>query len=150
MEYFPSLPTFNETSAFVGRMQDMYNASGYCYFAADHLESGRLLGFIGLCYQEYQSPFTPCVDIGWRLHKDFWGMGLATEGALKNLEYAFNSLGLNRVRAFAPEINLKSIHVMQKIGMQFLGIFEHPYLKEFPLLLNCVCYETTKSDYFTD
>ena len=144
MEYFPSRPTLKETGAFVKRMRKIYYDRGHCYFAADHLESGRLIGFIGLCYQEYSSPFTPCVDIGWRLHKDYWGMGLATEGALKNLDYAFNSLGLDRVRAIASEINLKSIRVMQKIGMESIGSFEHPFLKEYPLLRNCLCYEITK------
>ncbi len=124
----------------------MYFDRSHCYFAVDHLGSKQFIGFIGLCYQDYPSPFTPCVDIGWRLHRNYWGMGLATEGARKNLDYAFNILGLNQVRAVASEVNLKSIRVMEKIGMKFLGAFEHPSLKEFPLLLNCVCYETHRTE----
>ncbi len=148
MEYFPALPTMEDTTALVRRMQQMYADRKYCYFAVDHLETGQFLGFIGLCDQDYPSPFTPCVDIGWRIHKDFWGMGLATEGARKCLDYAFNSLELNQVRAIAPSTNLRSIRVMEKVGMKFLGNFEHPKLYEFPSLVNCVCYETTDHNHF--
>ncbi len=150
MEYFPTLPTFGETGNFIRRMQDMYAARRYCYFAIDHLDSDRFLGFLGLCDQDYSSPFTPSVDIGWRINKEFWGMGLATEGAQKCLEYAFNVIGLKHVRSIAPKINMKSIRVMEKIGMQCLGSFKHPKLKKFPKLANCVCYETTEIDFFSE
>ena len=146
MEYFPTLPTVGETTDFIRRMQDMYAARRYCYFAINHLESGHFIGFIGLCDQVYPSPFTPCVDIGWRIHKEFWGMGLATEGAIKCLDYAFNSVGISHVRSIAPAANLKSIQVMEKIGMEYLGSFEHPKLGAFPSLVICVCYEATDSD----
>lgn len=150
MEYFPSLLTLEETTDLVRRMQQMYIAHRYCYFAVDHLDSGRFIGFIGLCNQNYPSPFTPCVDIGWRIHKEYWGMGLATEGAYKCLDYAFNSVGLTHVRSIAPVANLKSIRVMEKIGMGYLGTFEHPKLEAFPFLVNCVCYETSHPDNFPE
>jgi RimJ/RimL family protein N-acetyltransferase len=146
MEYFPALPALEETTDLVRRMQKMYAGKRYCYFAVDLLDNNRFIGFIGLSDQHYQSPFTPCVDIGWRIHKDYWGMGLATEGAQKCIDYAFNVVGLNQVRSIAPKANLKSIRVMEKIGMEYLGSFKHPKLEAFPLLENCVCYEISYPD----
>lgn len=141
MEYFPALPTLEETKDFVRRMQLMNVAQRYCYFAVDELETSRFIGFIGLSDQDYPSPYTPCVDIGWRLHKDYWGLGYATEGARRCLDYGFTVLELPQIRSIAPVINKKSIRVMEKIGMHPLGYFEHPKLKNFPKLKSCICYE---------
>ncbi len=56
-------------------MQFTNQKRGYCYFATDELTSGKFIGFIGLMYQNYEADFTPCVDIGWRLAKKYWGKG---------------------------------------------------------------------------
>ncbi len=119
----------------------MYDERQHCYFAVDRLEDDQFIGFIGLCYQTYESSFTPGVDIGWRLHKDCWGQGYATEGARANLEYAFNTLGLASVFATTVEQNLPSINVMKKIGMRKKLEFVHPKLIGHPRFLNCLCYE---------
>ena len=76
---------------------------------------------IGLSEQSYEAPFTPCVDIGWRLKPTFWHMGLATEGAKRCLKYGFQDIQLSKIFSVAPVINTPSIHVMKKIGMYYLG-----------------------------
>jgi RimJ/RimL family protein N-acetyltransferase len=48
-----------------------YNEKGYCYFAVDELGSGRLIGMIGISDKDFEAKFTPCIDIGWRLAKEF-------------------------------------------------------------------------------
>jgi 2-polyprenyl-3-methyl-5-hydroxy-6-metoxy-1,4-benzoquinol methylase len=122
-------------------MQKMFSENGYCYFAVDTLEGNDFIGFIGLCQQEYDVEFSPFVDIGWRLDKKYWGKGLATEGAKKCLEYAFNKLDIKSIKSTAPLVNKDSINVMEKIGMKKLLDFEHPKLLENERLVNCVCYE---------
>ena len=92
-------------------------------------------------YQNYKSDFTPNVDIGWRLRKSFWKKGYATEGAKKCIEYGFKSLGLEKIISVCPEKNSKSKNVMKKIGMNKVGEFNHPKLKDYPELEKCVCYE---------
>ncbi len=142
MEYFPALPTSEETQAFIARMQDQYLKTGYCYFAVELLATSDFIGFIGLSNQSFEASFTPCVDIGWRLDRKYWNQGLATEGARRCLKYAFEALALQQVYAVAPKINLNSVAVMRKIGMHYLQTFPHPKLNDCPRLQACVLYLT--------
>ena len=143
MEFFPAIATKIQTVDFIDKMKLMYIEKGYCYFAVDQLKDESFIGFIGLCYQTYESQFTPSVDIGWRLNKKYWNNGLATEGAKKCLDYAFNVIELESIISTTPITNTKSIRVMEKIGMQKLTEFKHPRLKFNEKLKNCVCYEIT-------
>lgn len=146
MRYFPAPQTLERTRQFIDRMQQQYRERGYCYFATEKLDTAELIGFIGLAYQDYPAPFTPCVDIGWRLGKAHWHQGLATEGAKRCLQYAFEDLALPKIYAIAPAINQPSIQVMQKIGMQFQYNFEHPALVGDDRLVNCVLYSISRAD----
>lgn len=144
MEFFPSTQSKEHVQGFIKRMQAEYNEYGFCYYAVDRLEDGEMIGFIGLHNVTFEAPFTPCVDIGWRLSPKAWGKGYATEGANRCLEYAFNELKLESVKSIAPAINIKSIHVMKKIGMQEIEVFNHPLLKDDKRLETCVLYEINR------
>ena len=108
MEFFPAIATKIQTVDFIDKMKLMYIEKGYCYFAVDQLKDESFIGFIGLCYQTYESQFTPSVDIGWRLNKRYWNNGLATEGAKKCLDYAFNVIELESIISTTPITNTKS------------------------------------------
>ena len=140
MKYFPAEATFEQTSTFIKRMQDEFDERGYCYFAVDELSTNTFIGFIGLSWKTFEADFTPCIDIGWRLSPDVWNKGYATEGAIRCLDYAFNTLKLDRVYSMAPKINATSERVMHKAGMMKVGEFEHPLLLEHPELKYCVLY----------
>lgn len=145
MEHFPKLLTKKETTDFIERLQTHYHKYGYTYFATEVLKTGELIGFIGLAFQDYKTNFTPATDIGWRLKKDSWGNGYATEGAKRCLQYAFDTLNLNKIISVFTEQNTKSEHVMKKIGMKKIGEFNHPELKAYPKLEKCICYEINKT-----
>jgi len=140
MEFFPKRYTKEESRDFLLRMQGHFKQNGYCYFAVDTLSDQKFIGFIGLCNQSYEAPFTPCVDIGWRLLKTAWNYGYATEGARATLEYGFQQLKLHSIYSVAPEVNKKSEKIIQKIGMKPLLTFDHPALKDFPTLTSCIVY----------
>lgn len=142
MEFFPSIPTKEQTAEFIERMQKQFLDKGYCYFAVDKLEDNEFIGFIGLSEQTYIAAFTPCIDIGWRLIKKEWNKGFASEGAIECLNYAFNTLKLDCVFSIAPSINTKSEHIMTKIGMKKQYEFEHPLLSNNPRLKTCVLYKS--------
>lgn len=144
MQFFPGIQTPQHTAQFIERMQKLFKEKGFCYFAVDKLENHELIGFIGLAEQKFEADFTPCIDIGWRLAKQEWNNGFATEGAKRCLDFAFNNLQLKKIVATAPQINLPSINVMKKIGMQYISAFEHPLLKTDERLKSCVLYEMTK------
>ena len=140
MAFFPQQQNVAQTHAFIDRMEIQLNEKGYTYFAVDHLADAQFIGFIGLSCQTYEAPFTPCIDLGWRLHPNYWRMGLATEGAVCCIQYARDQLGLAKIYAVAPVINQPSIRVMEKAGLTKEGTFQHPLLTDFAQLRECVCY----------
>ena len=145
MRFFPAPLTREESKAFMKRLQDQFRTKGYTYFATELLNKGELIGFIGLLHQDYEAPFTPATDIGWRLRKEYWGKGYATEGAKRCLDHAFDELGLYRVVSVCTDLNVASEQVMRKIGMQRRGEFEHPALQDHPRLNPCIWYEVKKT-----
>ena len=144
MEYFPKPLSREESAEFLDRLFKHQAKHGYCYFAAEVLKSRELIGFIGLASQSYSAPFTPAIDIGWRLKRSAWGNGYATEGAKRCLQFAFEDLQLEKVVSTCPRKNHRSELVMQKIGMKKAGEFDHPNLQEYPVLQKCVWYEIEK------
>lgn len=68
-------------------------------------------------------------------------MGLATEGAVKCVDFAFSKLEMEKIYSFAPKINLPSLRVMEKIGMKKQGEFIHPEIEEKSQLQPLVLYK---------
>ena len=141
MHFFQKPYTREETQAMMVRMQKLFEERGFCYFAVDHLETKELVGTIGLGWKTFESDFTPCVDIGWRIGKKWWNQGLTTEGAKAVLNYA-KQLNIKEVYSYATATNLPSIQVMKKIGLDFCYEFDYSELKDYPHLSQCVLYKT--------
>jgi len=152
MRYFPQTYDRAHTQSFIERMQAMQSQYGYCYYAVDRLEGRQFIGFVGLAYQTYDADFTPCTDVGWRLARQYWNQGYATEGAKACLSHATKTLHIPEVVAVASAVNLASIHVMQKAGMSYDSSFVHPALTSNPDLKNCVLYryKTTLKHLLSD
>lgn len=149
MEFFPKKPTLKDTSNFIERMNIMQSKENYCYFAVDILELNEFIGFIGLSKQDYLKELDPFVDIGWRLKKEAWGLGYATEGAKRCLSYGFEDINLEVIYSVAPIVNQKSITIMKKIGMTFSKNFEHPFLDDYPGLKTCALYNIINNTIIT-
>ena len=148
MEFFPGLPSPGQTRSFVARMQIHFAEHGFCYFAVDRFDKKEFIGFIGLLHQHYYPAIPDMVDIGWRLKKDAWNNGFATEGAKACLEFGFNEIKLNDIYSVAPLVNLKSQHIMQKIGMEKINEFNHPKLTDHERLRKCALYVINKDHFF--
>jgi len=142
MEFFPCIPTKEQTTEFIERMKKQFEDKGFCYFAVDKLEDNDFIGFIGLSEQTYDADFTPCIDIGWRIKSSEWNKGFATEGAKRCLSYALDNLKLEKIYSIAPKINIRSEHIMSKIGLKKQYEFEHPLLANDERLKYCVLYKT--------
>lgn len=141
MEFFPSLLSQDDTLAMIARIRAHFEEHGFGLWAVDDLSTGVFIGFIGLTHPRFESFFTPCVEIGWRLHPDAWGKGYATEGARACLEYAFGHLKLSEVYSMTALPNKRSENVMLKIGMAKIGEFEHPLVPENHFLHPHVLYK---------
>ncbi len=142
MKHFPKTLTAEDTRDLISRLKNHFQEHGYTYFAVDILDTEEFIGFIGLANQTWESEYTPCVDIGWRLKRSAWGKGYATEGALACMEASNAKFGIGKVLSFATDTNEASVHVMKKIGMHEIGTVQHPHIKDDPRFKHCVVYST--------
>lgn len=132
MEYFPALLSPAETELAVNRIEAHFAQHGFGLWAAEYRGSGEFIGYVGLAVPQFQAAFTPCVEIGWRLAPEYWGRGLATEGALTVVRHGFENLKLEEIVSFTVPENIRSRRVMEKIGMvrKPEDDFDHPLLDE--------------------
>jgi ribosomal-protein-alanine N-acetyltransferase len=144
MKYFPSLYDKEQTMALMDNINDHIDKHGFGFFAIDILSTNTFIGFIGLKRTDFKADFTPCVEIGWRLDKNYWNQGLATEGALRCLEFAFDHLHLDSIYSFTAIVNIPSERVMKKIGMTKIDEFDHPLLDDGHILKKHCLYHLTK------
>jgi RimJ/RimL family protein N-acetyltransferase len=128
MEHFAAALSREESDLLASRIEAHFEQHGFGLWAVEIPNVTTFAGFIGLSVPSFEAPFTPCVEIGWRLAPEYWGLGYATEGARTVLDFAFRELGLDEVVSFTVPANLRSRRVMEKIGMVHnpADDFDHP------------------------
>lgn len=148
MKFFPTTYKREVSESLIKRETSRIAQRDIGLLAVEEKSSGEFIGFIGLARPSYETHFTPCTEIGWRLDKKFWGKGYATEGARAVLNFAFTELDLKEVVSFTAQINIPSRRVMEKIGMQrdLQGDFDHPMVDDGHILKPHVLYRINKDD----
>jgi RimJ/RimL family protein N-acetyltransferase len=106
-------PSFSAISM-IDRIEAHFNAHGFGFYAAEVRQDHTFIGCSGLNIPSFDQLFTPGVEVGWRLAGEYWGQGLATEGAWAVSGYGFQQLGLRQIVAFTVPANTKSRRVMEK------------------------------------
>ena len=148
MRYFPSTYTYEQSEAQIKRFNESIDELGLGFWAAELLETGRCIGFIGLSSLPNELPFSPCIEIGWRLASDVWRQGLASEGASQVLNYAFTELDLTEIVSVTAVSNMASQGVMHKIGMiRQESTFIHPRVNPSSSLAEHVLFRLHKEDW---
>jgi RimJ/RimL family protein N-acetyltransferase len=94
---------------------------GFGEWAVEEKATGQLIGQIGLTLHLDWSADPAKVEIGWLLARHAWGRGFATEGARVSLAYAFEQLKLQRIISITKLVNVRSLRVMQRIGLATVG-----------------------------
>jgi RimJ/RimL family protein N-acetyltransferase len=128
MRYFPAVLTRLESDAMADRCKALIAERGWGFWAVEHKATESFIGFVGLHIPSTELPFSPCVEIGWRLAAAYWRQGYATEAANAALDVGFVQLQLSEMVAFTAVVNEPSIAVMHRLGMHDSGTFEHPAL----------------------
>ncbi|WP_461023593.1 GNAT family N-acetyltransferase [Thalassiella azotivora] len=128
MEHFVAPSTREGSDAFVDRIRQRWDDDGYGLWALERLDTGAFIGFTGLAPARFEAPFTPAVEVGWRLARDAWGHGFATEAATEALRFGFEDVGLTEIVSFTAVGNVRSQRVMERIGLvrDPDGDFDHP------------------------
>jgi RimJ/RimL family protein N-acetyltransferase len=140
MAFFPAVLTRAASDASIDLWQSQLEAQGWSNWALELRATGAFIGFTGLSVPRRVLPFSPCVEVGWRLARDHWGRGYATEAARAALRVGFERLRLAEVISFTSVGNARSRAVMQRIGLRDTRRdFEHPGVPEgHPLRLHCL------------
>lgn len=151
MEFFPSLQDRAASDAMIDGWRAQIDAQGWGNWAVERRDSGELAGFVGLTRPRRALPFTPCVEVGWRLGRAHWGRGFATEAARTALAYGFENAGLAEIVSFTALVNRRSVAVMEKIGMaNARADFDHPALPEGHVLRRHCLYRLRSEDWRRD
>jgi len=89
---------------------------GYGQWALERRDDGRTVGRAGLWNPEGWFG----VEVGWRLNRDAWGQGYATEAAAATIEWTWANLDVDRIISVIDPANTASVRVAERLGMHKL------------------------------
>jgi len=146
MEHFPALLSRHESDTLAERIEAHIVEHGWGLWAVEASGVTAFAGYVGLARVSFPAPFTPAIEVSWKLAAEFWGRGYATEAATAALSFGFQSLMLREIVSFTVPANLRSLAVMQRIGMTRdpQGDFEHPRLPEGHCLRRHVLFRKSR------
>ena len=152
MEHFPSTLSRDASDRLVQTIEHGWDQDGFGLWAIEVVADGRLIGFTGLSRPSFDAHFMPAVEVGWRLARDAWGHGYATEAAQAAVAFGFERLGLAEIVSFTVSANVRSRAVMERLGMRRdpADDFEHPKLPEGHPLRRHVLYRLARDDWRAD
>jgi RimJ/RimL family protein N-acetyltransferase len=140
MEFFPNLLDRAASDALADRIETEIGDRGWGVWATEIKATHEFIGFVGLNIPSPDLPFSPCVEIGWRLAFPYWGNGYASEAAKGALRIGFEVLNLDEIVSFTAIQNMRSRRVMERLNMhQIPETFLHPALPVgHPLSEHCL------------
>ncbi len=148
MRFFPRVFSRAESDEFVTANANHIADHGWGNWALETRDGGDFIGFTGF---SQPPPWHPCageIEIGWRLRKQFWRQGYATEAAIGALATGFGDGLFDTVVSFTTRGNLASIGVMEKISMTRAAVgFEHPRIEVGCNLRSHVVYRLNRCDW---
>jgi RimJ/RimL family protein N-acetyltransferase len=146
MEHLLGPLTRSQSDALVGRITEHFLREGFGFWAVEAPGVSGFIGMVGIGIPSYTAPFTPCVEVGWRLGRQYWGQGFATEAARAALEFGFETVDLPEIVALTVPSNARSRAVMAKLGMVRAASddFDHPLVPAGHPLKRHVLYRLSK------
>jgi ribosomal-protein-alanine N-acetyltransferase len=143
VEFLQGRPSPEVANAFIDRIEAHWDEHGWGLWAVEVPGVAPFIGFTGLW------PATDVLgyesrEVGWRLARDHWGHGYATEAAREALRFGFRDLGFDEIVSFTVPENRRSRAVMERIGLESVegGDFDHPRVDPvaYPHLVRHVLY----------
>jgi RimJ/RimL family protein N-acetyltransferase len=145
MRYFPAVKTREESASAMSRYRASIETRGWGFWALD--VDDAFAGFVGLAIPGPEVPIAPCVEIGWRLRREYWGRSIAYRAALEALAYGFEVLTLPEIVSLTAATNSRSWRLMERLGFVHdeAGDFEHPLIAVGHELRRHVLYRLRRS-----
>lgn len=150
MEFFRNCLSRVESDAMVDGIQKHFSEHDFGLWAVEVPGVAPFIGFAGFAIPRFSAPFTPCVEVGWRLAFEHWKHGYATEAARLAIDYGFRTLAFPEVVSFTSVANHRSRAVMERLGMRRdpAEDFDYPALPESHPLRRHVLYRLGSSSCF--
>jgi RimJ/RimL family protein N-acetyltransferase len=108
----------DESDELLARIRGHWQEHGFGLYAVEVKQSGAFIGFVGLAIPSFLPDVLPAVEVGWRLAREHWGNGYATEGARASLRHGFEELGLRQIVSIIDPRNAASVRVAQRLEMR--------------------------------
>ena len=149
MEYFLSTLDREQSDAFADRIESGFRTLGYGLWAVEVPGEAEFIGYVGLAFPTFEAHFMPAVEVGWRLAREYWGRGYASEAARAAVEDGFTRVGLKEIVSFTSPINVRSVRLMERLGMTHdpAEDFDHPRLPVGHPLRRHVLYRLSRDNY---
>jgi RimJ/RimL family protein N-acetyltransferase len=149
MEHYPETLSGEDGDASATRINRGLETRPFGLWAVEAVGVAPFVGYVGLSEPNFAAHFTPSIEIGWRLSREHWHQGYATEAAVAARDYAFEILRLERLVSFTVPANSRSRRVMERLGMTHnpLDDFDHPGLPEGHPLQRHVLYKLSRSGW---
>jgi RimJ/RimL family protein N-acetyltransferase len=149
MGYFPARLDRAQAEALVRQITRDLEHCGFGWWAVEVPGRFTFAGFAGLFMPRFHAHFTPCVEIGWRLRREAWGKGYATEAGQACLAFGFDRLGLDEIVSMAVAGNQRSRRVMERLGMNRRPAddFGHPRIAFGHPLRHQVLYRLARAEW---
>jgi RimJ/RimL family protein N-acetyltransferase len=145
--FFPSTLDRAESDALVDRIEAHFDEHGFGLWALEVSETGQFVGFTGLSPMRPGVPGAGGMEVGWRLARNAWHSGYATEAARAALTVAFEGARLDEIWSMTAVLNTPSQAVMRRIGLTEVARFDHPNVPAGHPLQPHVTYHLDRADY---
>lgn len=144
MTHFVKVMTAEESTSMHERFLQHWEKYGFGPYAVEIPGETTCAGFVGVFIPRFETWFTPCAEFAWRLATKFHGKGYATEAAKAILPVSFTQHHYDKIYAFSVPANKSSQRVMEKLGMEQIGDFDHPNVPEGHELKRHLLYAISK------
>jgi RimJ/RimL family protein N-acetyltransferase len=114
--YYERVFSEDDAKAWLERQRNRYAQDGHGLWLVLERGSGAPVGQVGLAMQELEGARRP--EIGWLLHRPFWGKGYATEAGAATRDAAFTRWGYRQVISLIRPVNEPSRRVAERVGMR--------------------------------
>jgi RimJ/RimL family protein N-acetyltransferase len=147
MAHFPAPLSRLESDQAMAQMRRDIDERGFGAWVLEVPGVAPFAGMVGLNAPTFEAAFTPCVEVAYRLAREHWGQGYATEAARAALDFGFDDLELTEIVAFTVAANRRSRAVMERLGMRRAEVddFDHPRLPEGHPLRRHVLYRLSRA-----
>ena len=149
MEHMQGSMPRERSDDFAERIEAHWAEHGWGLWAVEVPGAAPFVGYVGLWPADYVAP--GMVEVGWRLAREHWGHGYATEAAAEALRFGFTDLSLPEIVSFTVPQNVRSRRVMERIGLvrDPSRDFDHPRVDPvaYPQLVRHVFYRLRREEW---